>query len=74
MIKIVTRIATGCGVFGLIGCGLLDPKTIPPPWKTADIVGMLNIPLPPDGERHTALGDARLAMRMYDAVTAGGAR
>jgi len=58
----------------LIGQGLLRPDDNPqgPPWKTADIAEKLRIPL--DDERHTALGDARLAMRMFDAVTAGGAR
>ncbi len=58
----------------LIGQGLLHPDDNPqgPPWKTADIAEKLRISL--DDDRHTALGDARLAMRMFDAVTAGGAR
>lgn len=53
----------------LVGRGLLDPT--PPPWKTGDITEKLRIPLMPDEERHTALGDARLAMRIYDAVVTG---
>lgn len=56
----------------LVGRGLLNPKTSPPPWKTGDIAEKLGIVIP-DDERHTALGDARFAVRMYDAAT-GGAR
>ena len=51
----------------LIGRGLLDPKTDGPPWRTADILEKLGIVVP-DEERHTALGDAKLARRIYDAL------
>jgi hypothetical protein len=50
----------------LAGRGLIDPA---PPWKTADVVEKLGILDATEDERHTALGDARLALRMFDAVT-----
>jgi len=43
-----------------------------PPWKSDDLSAALGITVSED-ERHTALGDARWAMRIYDAVM-GGAR
>lgn len=39
-----------------------------PPWDSKDLSAVLRVE-PPDGEeRHTALGDARWARRMYEAV------
>jgi DNA polymerase III epsilon subunit-like protein len=39
------------------------------PWKSDDLTAALGIDPVPDDERHTALGDARWAMRIYEAVT-----
>jgi hypothetical protein len=39
-----------------------------PPWKSDDLSAALGITVS-DEDRHTALGDARWAMRIYDAVT-----
>ena len=39
------------------------------PWKSDDLTAALGLDPIPEGERHTALGDARWAMRIYDAVT-----
>lgn len=45
----------------------------PPPWSSEDLSRLCGVePAGPD-ERHTALGDARWAMRLYDAIT-GAAR
>ena len=51
----------------LAGRGLIETT---PPWKTADVVEKLGIVDATEDERHTALGDARLALRMFDAVSA----
>ena len=46
-----------------------------PPWKSDDLSRDCGVEPPSDDDRHTALGDARWAMRWYDAMTAvGGAR
>lgn len=52
-----------------------DPRWIDPtpPWNSRDLSEALRVEPPSDDERHTALGDARWAMRMYDAVMSGGA-
>lgn len=39
-----------------------------PPWKSDDLTAELHLPAVPEDERHTALGDARWAMRIYDRV------
>jgi hypothetical protein len=39
------------------------------PWKSDDLTAALGLDPVPEDERHTALGDARWAMRIYDAVT-----
>jgi hypothetical protein len=41
---------------------------IDPPWDSADLCAALGVDMPTEWERHTALGDAKWAMRMYDAV------
>lgn len=41
-----------------------------PPWDSDEISTALGLDPIPDAERHTALGDARWAMRIYDAVLA----
>lgn len=40
---------------------------IQPPWKSDDLAAAVGVTLD-ESERHTALGDARWAMRIYDAV------
>jgi len=49
-------------------------KPIAPPWKSDELTEALGLDPVPDDERHTALGDAKWAMRVYDAVMAGGSR
>ena len=44
---------------------------ITPPWKSDDLAAALGVTITED-ERHTAMGDARWAMRIYDAVMTGG--
>lgn len=41
---------------------------IPLPWKSDDLTTLLGVEPCPEELRHTALGDALWAMRMYDAV------
>jgi len=40
----------------------------PFPWDSRELSTAIGVAVPSDDERHTALGDARWAMRMYDAV------
>ena len=42
-----------------------------PPWKSDALSRACGVEPPADDERHTALGDARWAMRWYDAMTGG---
>lgn len=39
-----------------------------PPWKSPDLSEAIGVPLPDEADRHTALGDARWARDLYDAV------
>lgn len=48
-------------------------EPIAPPWSSDDLSAALGVTPPGDVERHTALGDARWAQRLYDAVMSGGA-
>ncbi len=41
-----------------------------PPWSPDEMSLQIGVDMPSDSERHTALGDARWAMRLYDAVMA----
>lgn len=41
------------------------------PWKSDALARACGVEPPTDDERHTALGDARWAMRWYDAMTGG---
>ncbi|MFD6400713.1 hypothetical protein [Nocardia sp. NPDC060249] len=40
-----------------------------PPWKSDDLSRLLGVEPPSEAERHTAMGDARWAMRLYDKIT-----
>jgi hypothetical protein len=46
-----------------------QPPTLP--WKSDDLSKMLGVEPPSDDERHTAMGDAQWAMRLYDAIMEG---
>jgi hypothetical protein len=48
-------------------------KPVDLPWKSDDLSRACGVEPPGDDERHTALGDARWAMRLYDAITGGAA-
>lgn len=39
------------------------------PWKSDDLSRACGVEPPTEDERHTALGDARWVMRLYDAIT-----
>ena len=44
-------------------------KESTPPWKSDDLSRACGVEPPSDEERHTALGDARWALRLYNAIT-----
>jgi hypothetical protein len=48
-----------------------DTSDLTPPWKSDALSRKCRVQPPSNEERHTALGDARWAMRWYDAMTAG---
>lgn len=48
-------------------------ETVALPWKSDDLSRACGVEPPGEDERHTALGDARWALRWFDAIT-GGAR
>jgi hypothetical protein len=50
-----------------------DYARISPPWKSDDLSRAVGVEPATDDERHTALGDARWAMRLYDAITGAAA-
>jgi DNA polymerase III epsilon subunit-like protein len=65
---------SGSPAFGASGAGSKRAEVaalIQPPWKSDDLSAALGITVSED-ERHTALGDARWALRIYDAVMGGG--
>lgn len=47
-------------------------QPMPPPWSSSELTAALGVEPGADDEKHTALGDVRWAMRMYDAVMSGG--
>jgi hypothetical protein len=51
----------------------VDKSLLPltPPWKSDDLSRACGVEPPADHERHTALGDATWAMRLYDTITEG---
>lgn len=46
-------------------------KVAEPPWKSDQITEAIGVKMPSKDERHTALGDALWAMRLYDKVMGG---
>lgn len=54
--------------------GATDPRLpVTPPWKSDDLSLMCGVEPPGEDDRHTALGDARWALRWYDKLTGGAA-
>lgn len=47
------------------------PGLLTPPWRSDDLSRACGVEPPSEEDRHTALGDARWAMRWYDAMTGG---
>lgn len=57
---------------GIVGQRITIPALMPaPPWKSDDLSRAVGVEPPSEDERHTALGDARWAKRLYDAITSG---
>jgi hypothetical protein len=56
-----------------LAVGALAAGGQPPilPWRSDDLSKTLGVEPPSDNERHTAMGDARWAMRLYDAIMEG---
>lgn len=56
-----------------LAVGYVAAKGTPvsPPWSSDTLMGILGVAIPAEKDRHTALGDARWAMRTYDAVMGG---
>jgi DNA polymerase III epsilon subunit-like protein len=52
------------------GAKVKDPSLILPPWRSDDLAAEVGVTITED-ERHTAMGDARWAKRIYDAVMDG---
>jgi len=49
-------------------------EMVPPlPWRSDDLSRLIGVEPPGPEERHSALGDAKWALRAYDAVMGGGA-
>lgn len=53
-----------------LAVGYLAAKGTPwaPPWKSDDLSRACGVETPPDDLRHTAMGDARWAMALYDGI------
>jgi hypothetical protein len=45
-----------------------DAHSWSPPWESDELSRAVGVEPPGEGERHTAMGDARWAMRIYDAI------
>ena len=57
---------------GYLAAGSRHPgQSLQPPWKSDDLSAALGVTVS-DEDRHTALGDAKWAMRIYDAVMGDG--
>lgn len=53
---------------GLVRWNSPGPWDVPLPWKSDDLSRLVGVTPAADEDRHTALGDAKWAMRIYDAV------
>jgi len=66
--EIMVKRAEGAGFGGGTRGPYVDPlEMAQPPWRSDDLLGAVGVTVP-EVERHTALGDARWAMRAYAAV------
>lgn len=54
-----------------VEAGYNDSIVPPLPWDSNEISRAVGVEPPGEGERHTAMGDARWAMRVYDKITGG---
>jgi hypothetical protein len=58
-----------------VHAGVIVPEFVPEalalPWKSDDISRACGVEPPTAEERHTAMGDARWAMRLYDRINGG---
>lgn len=59
------------GYLAGLGDTVPNNELLTPPWKSDDLTTALGVEPPAEEERHTALGDARWAMRVYDHVMGG---
>lgn len=59
---------------GLRAAGLINTPRPELPWDSDELTQLLGLDPVPDDERHTAMGDVRWAMRIYDAVHSGQGR
>ncbi len=65
----VNSLAVGY-LFSNAGSGPGGVRPGPPPWRSDTVTEWLGLDPVDEAERHTALGDARHVMRVYDKVTA----
>jgi hypothetical protein len=65
----VENLAVGYAYGQAAGLGELE---IGLPWDSDELSRLVGVEPPGEGELHTALGDARWAMRLYDAIVGGG--
>jgi DNA polymerase III epsilon subunit-like protein len=56
---------------GLVRWDSPGPWDVPLPWKSDDLSRLVGVEPASDEDRHTALGDARWALAVYDAITGG---
>lgn len=56
-----------------VGFAAAKGLALAPPWKSDTLMDEIGVESPAEEDRHTALGDARWALRVYDAVMAGAA-
>lgn len=56
---------------GAVEVTTLTPDVLSPPWRSDDLSRACGVEPPSDEDRHTAMGDARWAMRWYDAIVGG---
>jgi hypothetical protein len=65
----VENLAVGWIHGGINAAYDFDPP--PLPWRSDDLSRAVGVEPPGEGERHTAMGDARWAMRLYDRIVGG---
>lgn len=49
-----------------------EARAVSLPWDSDELSRAVGVEPPGEGERHTAMGDARWCLRLWDAVTGGG--